>query len=212
MFPASAQQFTFGASSLSVWVPDPALVLKTYSNAKAAPAFTSFPFWSQIWPAAMGLCGFLSAHPHYLREKQVLELAAGLGLPSLLAARWAKKVVCSDLSPEAMEYARRSANLNGLSNFKACTLDWNSLPANLAPNVVLLSDINYAPEVFDTLFHVIWDLLRKGCTIILSTPQRLMAKPFVSRLLPWCIHQENETVEHAGNTTDISIYVLRTAY
>ena len=85
--------------------------------------------------------------------------------------------------------------------------DWHQLPNELHPDVLLLSDINYDPVEFDNLFKVLTGFLQKDTLIILSTPQRLMAKPFISRLMPWCIQQENVQVEETG----VSIYVLKKA-
>ena len=74
-------------------------------------------------------------------------LAAGLGLPSLLAARYAYEVHASDHIPEAVELMKRSADLNGILNMKCSLLDWNCLPENIRTDILLLSDINYDPSI-----------------------------------------------------------------
>lgn len=165
-----------------------------------------FPYWAQIWPAAIALSNFLDNHSDYVFDKQVLELAAGLGLPSLVAAGLgAKKVCVSDQSEEAVQVLQQAINHNRFNNMESRWLNWHQLPDNLHPDVLLLSDINYDPAEFDTLFHVLNRFLQKGTLIILSTPQRLMAKPFINRLMPWCIQQENEQIKETG----VSIYVLK---
>jgi methyltransferase-like protein 23 len=96
-------------------------------------------------------------------------------------------------------------NHNRFNNIESRRLHWHQLPGNLHPDVLLLSDINYDPAEFDTLFHVLTRFLQKGTVIILSTPQRLMAIPFISRLMPWCVQHENQQVDAIG----VSIYVLK---
>jgi predicted nicotinamide N-methyase len=165
-----------------------------------------FPYWAQIWPAATALSTFLDHHNDYVFDKQVLELAAGLGLPSLVAAATgAKKVCVSDESEEAVQVLQLAINHNHFNKMESRRLNWHQLPEDLHPDVLLLSDINYDPAEFDTLFHVLTGFLQKGTLIILSTPQRLLAKPFISRLMPWCIQQENGQASAIG----VSIYVLK---
>jgi hypothetical protein len=41
---------------------------------------------------------------------------------------------------------------------------------------------------------VLEKFLNAGTTIILATPQRMMAKPFIENLLLWCVLQEEVPV------------------
>jgi predicted nicotinamide N-methyase len=122
-------------------------------------------------------------------------VAAGLG---------AKHVCVSDRSHEAVQVLQQVIDLNGFNNIECCQLDWHHLPDNLHPDVLLLSDINYDPVEFETLFNVLTHFLQKGTLIILSTPQRLVAKSFINQFMPWCIHHESRQVE----AISVSIYVL----
>lgn len=192
------------AYSIKLRVPDPNQVLQAYRQHKRENPQTHFPYWTQVWPASLALCRFLVKEPHYIENKEVLELAAGLGLPSLLAAKLAKKVVCSDYLPEAVAVIQQSIQANNQTNIEAALLDWRVLPQGLEPDTLLLSDINYEVAEFETLETVILEFLQKGVTIILSTPQRLMAKSFIQRLLPLAIHSEEMEIEK----TSVSIYVL----
>lgn len=88
-------------------------------------------------------------------------------------------------------------------------MDWNHLPDDLSVDVLLLSDINYEPEGFETLFKVIISFLEKGIIIILSTPQRLMAKPFIDRLLPYSKMHEEKTITTVTPAVTCSVYVLQ---
>lgn len=189
--------------TVCLFVPDPATIRSKHLSGDG-----TVPYWAQIWPASLALHRFLAAHPGFIRGKTVIELAAGLGLPSLYAARYASTVLCSDYAPGAMDYCRRSAAKAGLVNFATALLDWNELPANLAADVVLLSDVNYEPAAFDRLSLVLERFLQAGTTILLSTPQRLMAKPFIMQWLPYCVQQEECCVTLHGNTSAVSVFVL----
>ncbi len=206
---ATLQNFEFGPEKLRVFVPDLTAVKKQYQHLKKANPSIAFPYWSQVWPAALGLCRFLVDHTHYIQDKKVLELAAGLGLPSLLAARYACEVQASDYIPEAVELMKRSADHNGAMNMQCSLLNWNHLPGSISSDVLLLSDINYDPAVFDNVYSLVQRFLNNGTTIILSTPQRLMAKPFIDRLLPYYKKKDELLIENSGQQTTISVLVLK---
>ena len=196
----------FKRMNLELLIPVPSAVKTNYERLLQQGYAVPFPYWAQIWPAATALSIFLDNHVDYVFDKHVLELAAGLGLPSLVAAGLGAKQVCvSDQSEEAVQVLQQVINHNRFNNMESRRLDWHQLPDNLHPEVLLLSDINYDPAEFDTLFQVLTRFLQKGTLIILSTPQRLMAKSFINRLMPWCIQQENLQV----SAISFSIYVLK---
>lgn len=206
--PLQLQTVSLGEYCLQLYIPDPQGVKAYYRLQKEKDINAPFPYWAKLWPAALAMGTFLLQHPQYITGKKVLELAAGLSLPSLIAARYAQEVCCSDYIPEAVAIAQKSAHYNGLMNISGTILNWCNLPESLSADILLLSDINYDPEAFDLLYGVLITFLEKSTTIILTTPQRLMAKPFVERLLPWCVHQQEIAVPHEEQTL-ISLLVLK---
>lgn len=204
------QQHTFSYDEVTVklWVPEPAGLKQHYEAGLNTGTVTAFPFWARLWPSAIALSRFIAAHRRLTEGKEVLELAAGLGLPGLVAAAYAKQVVISDYIPEAVEMVQASIVLNKITNAHSRLLDWHALPADLTPDVLLLSDINYDPAAFEVLNSVLLGFLRKGTQIVLTTPQRLMAKPFIEQLLPYCIQQEEITVTGDEDITRITLLVL----
>jgi methyltransferase-like protein 23 len=203
------QIFEWETHCLKLCIPDAGYVQRLYRDQKHRNPKTPFPYWTQVWPAALAMAEFLVRHPEYVQHKKVLELAAGLGLPSLVAARWASEVQCSDYLPDAVAVIRQSVASNALANVTPLVLDWNHLPADLSTDVLLVSDINYDPSQFTVLKAVLQGFLEKGTTILLSTPQRLMAKPFVEQLLPLSKSAEQMTVMHHGEKVSISLFVLK---
>jgi predicted nicotinamide N-methyase len=167
-----------------------------------------FPFWAQVWPSAKALAAFMLSHPEYLANKHVLELGAGLGLPSLIAARWATSVICTDHDPSAIEFAQLSVQYHQLKNVNTRLINWNILPPDLQVDVVLLSDVNYDPATFERQQAFIISFLQKNVTVILSTPQRLLAKPFLLPLMNYCRHNEEFIIKKDDKEVVISVMVL----
>jgi predicted nicotinamide N-methyase len=203
------QSFQFVDYQFNAFVPDSLALQKEFTKQLQQEPSTPAPYWAQVWPSAYALCEFIASQPHWLQNKTVLELAAGLGLPSLLAAQIATEVTCSDYIPEAVELMQQSIHENQLENINAILIDWNQLPNDLSIDVLLLSDINYEPKAFETIFNVIISFLEKGITIILSTPQRLMAKPFIDKLLPYSKLWEEKTITAVTPAVTCSVYVLQ---
>ncbi len=201
---AVLQTVSLQGSDVQLYVPDLRMVQEVYQRGEIP-----FPFWSKVWPAAIALSEFVIRHPSFVQDKKVLELGGGLGLPSLAAASFAADVLCTDHAPEAVSMAMLTAQLHQLKNFHTALLDWNHLPEDLRADVVLLSDINYEPTAFAALMKMIDHFLGKGATLLLSTPQRLMAKEFVFPLLEHCIEQEEIHVGQPGNDTVVTVMVLQ---
>ncbi len=203
------QQIDLAIGQQSLYVPQPEILQQQYLAMKAANPETPFPYWARLWPSATALATFIIMHPEYVAQKTVLEIAAGLGLPSLVAARVATNVICTDLSEEAMQAAAKSAALAGFHHMHCYVMNWNEIDENITADTLLLSDVNYEPAVFEDLLQVIQSFLNKGTIILLATPQRLMAKPFVEKLMPYGTHHDTLEVTDATGVHAISVYVLQ---
>ncbi|WEK34068.1 MAG: methyltransferase domain-containing protein [Candidatus Pseudobacter hemicellulosilyticus] len=205
------QQVQRPTYTIELHIPDPQEVQDRYLLEKQVNQHLAFPHWSRLWPSAIALADFIFQHPELVQDKKVLELAAGLGLPAFIAARYAIAVCCSDYLEEAVSTMAASARQLQLTNFRCEVLDWNQLPPDLSADVLLLSDINYDPDQFDQLYQVLVRFLQQGTLILLATPQRLMAKPFVERLLPWCRQQEEMVITQDQQASTVSILLLQSA-
>ncbi|MBO9204188.1 MULTISPECIES: class I SAM-dependent methyltransferase [Niastella] len=195
--------------TIDLFVPNAQEVQDNYFQQKQVQAEVPFPHWTKLWPSALAMADYIHQHPELVQGKNVLELAAGLGLPSFVAARYAQTVCCSDYLPEAVAAMTRTTGHLQLANVTCQLLDWNCLPAGLITDVLLLSDINYDPAQFDQLYEVLQYFMRLGAKIVLTTPQRLMAKTFIEKLLPFCSHQQEITVFYQQQNTPISLLVLQ---
>jgi predicted nicotinamide N-methyase len=193
---------------LKLYVPDPELVKSTYEDLLAKDATTPFPFWAKIWPSAIEMSSFLTEERHWIEGKHVLELGAGIGLPSFMMAPYASTMIISDHAPEAVELIEKNIQYLGLQHVTAMCLDWNQFPADIKADTVLLSDINYAPDQFASLLVLIRNFLAQDTTIILATPQRITITPFVEALFPFIKHSVLRTTEHMSQIVDIRILIL----
>lgn len=209
MFPLHIQHIPLPDGPFAIYMPIPEKVGSIYLTQQRQKTDAPFPYWARLWPSAVALAGYLQKNTHLMEGKFVAELAAGIGLPSLVAAGYAQKVWCSDLVGEAMDVVVKSAAHHRLENITAVACNWEQVPAALKPDVLLMSDVNYDPVAFASLEKVFHYFLEKGTTILLASPQRLMARPFIEKLLHFVAEQsvDEVTIDHQPAT--ISIFVLR---
>ena len=197
-------EIRIGERIIRLYVPDEAIVRRHYEAAVKRDPKAAFPFWSRLWPAAIGLCHFLADRPSLYQDKAVLELAAGLGLPSMYCAPLAGTVLCSDYIGSAVRLAALSAQENQFSNLTCHQLDWHCVPEDIRADLVLLSDVNYDPTAVAQIKAICERFLQAGSRIILSTPVRIVASEFVTWLHQVCKEYRQIEVE----ATPIHIFLL----
>jgi predicted nicotinamide N-methyase len=201
-------QLTQISADKAIYMPAYEAVKAIYASLIKSDPATPFPFWAKLWPSSIALLDVLNAHPHLIQNKHVLEIGAGIGLPSLMMASITKSIQISDYNLEAVELLQKNIEHLQLPNVQAIQLDWNNLPENIQPEVLILSDVNYDPTQFETLTKLIEKFIHQGCTVILSTPHRIMASPFVNLISAFIIAEYVELVDENGVNQEISILVL----
>jgi predicted nicotinamide N-methyase len=192
----------------AIYIPAYEAIKATYADLLELDPATPFPYWAKVWPSAIALLNVLQKHPNWINDKNVLELGAGIGLPSLMMAGITRSIQISDYNLDAVALLQKNIEHLELENTEALQLDWNALPEAIHPEVLILSDINYDPTQFETLKNIIEKFIHQGCTVILSTPQRIMASPFVNLISAFIIAEYVELVDENGIPKEISILVL----
>lgn len=203
LYKVHSETYHIAGKAIRLAVPDRDEVFSYYEGNQDAS------YWAQVWPAAAGLAEFIQTHPESVKDKAVLELAAGLGLPGLLAAEYAASVFITEKEALAIPFIDGSVNQLALNNVKVAALDWQQVGEIDLPDVVLLSDVNYEPAIFAELKQVIEWLLAQNAAVIISTPQRLMAKEFINSVLTYAKEQWETTVTLRNKDTAVSVFVLQ---
>jgi predicted nicotinamide N-methyase len=127
------------------------------------------PYWAELWPSAELLARTVAGRA--LRNRRVLELGCGLGLPSLAAALAGGRVTASDWAPDAIEAVRENARRNDLV-VEALVCSWQepaALVARAPWDVVLAADVVYERRNVALLLDL---LPRLGGEVWLADPGR----------------------------------------
>ena len=196
-------------NELSLYVPDPALIQSTYQKLVAANPNTIFPYWAKVWASADALVEFLREEPAWIENKIVLEIGAGIGIPSLSIAAQTDKIVISDYAPDAVALLQKNIEHLKLNNASSACIDWNHISDDVIADTILLSDTNYEPAVHENLTFLVEKFINKGSTILLATPNRLASNPFIERISKYMYRSKQYRLTENSVSKEIIVMVLK---
>lgn len=141
------------------------------------------PYWAELWPSGRLLAEWVAKSPS-VPGRRVLELGAGLGLPSLVAAARGAEVVANDWSAPAVRCLRANAARNGLA-LRVLRADWGQPEALLAStpfDLVLAADVLYERRAVRQLLTLVPKLLGNRAELWLADPGRPRTPEFLAAL------------------------------
>src|SRR6185437_7548187 len=135
------------------------------------------PYWAELWPSGVALAQHVAARD--LRGRRVVELGAGLGLPSLAAALRGADVLATDWAEDAVALLAANAARNGVT-LRAEVARWDEPERFEAGwDLVLAADVLYEQRNADQLCALLPRLAARE--ILLAEPGRPFAKEFLAR-------------------------------
>ena len=146
------------------------------------------PYWAELWSSGVALAGVVSTLE--LAGARVLELGAGLGLPSLAAALRGADVLASDWAEDAVALLRENAARNDIA-LRVERVRWDKpdpLVREASWDLVLGADLLYEQRNADQLIEL---LPRLGPEILLADPGRPFTRSFLAQ---WRVEQVAEGV------------------
>ena len=149
-----------------------------------------------IWPSAIELANHIASNPHLVRNKKILELGCGVGLPAVVAAKLgAYSVTATDAD---IEYVNKTKKLNPVVQ-KILTCKkyiWGNVGAILHdfdnPDLIIAADCFYESHQFEQIMKTVAYLLHcnKSCKFLFSHPVRDSLKSIRSLLKEYKLRGE----------------------
>ena len=128
------------------------------------------PYWAYLWSGARILASYLARWVD-VRDRRVLEIGCGLGLPGVSAALLGADTTLVDAEPVALEFVAASAAANGIT----CTAvvgDFMRLDPEWRFDVVLAAEVAYDRGRFVELAAVLERHLLPGGMALLADGYR----------------------------------------
>jgi predicted nicotinamide N-methyase len=144
-------------------------------------ALSDFPLWAKIWEASLVLADFLAGMPPE-PDRRFLEIGAGIGLVSLVAASFGHDITLTEHNPHALEFARANADANGCPGLPILDLDWNRPSLQGRFDGLVGSEVVYRERDFEPLVRLFDALLKPGGEIILAEGVRKTSVDFFARM------------------------------
>ena len=134
-----------------------------------------FPLWVKIWKASWVLSGYLADLPPDV-NKRLLEIGAGVGLVSIVAATFGHQITMTEYNADALNFARANACLNNCPDLPIKKLDWNHPRLKDQFDLIVASEVTYNEENFFPLIRFFKSNLKPGGEIILAAEIRESGK------------------------------------
>ena len=128
------------------------------------------PYGIVLWPAAIALAHELASRD--VSGLRVLELGAGTGLPGMVAAARGARVVQTDRQELVLHLCRMNAERNRAPMIVHRIADWTAWQDSDRYDLILGSDILYAPGLHASLRHIFETNLAPGGRVLVSDPFR----------------------------------------
>ena len=165
-----------------------------------------FPLWSKIWPASLVLASHLDTLP-VDTEKSFLEIGAGAGLVSIVAAACGHRITMTEFNRDARQFARANAHINGCSHLRIMALDWNRPNLSEQFDYIVASEVSYRNEDLQPLLKLFENYLRPEGKVILAGEMRKISKNYYEQLeTVFNIRVQKKILR--SNEEEISIFIF----
>lgn len=174
------------------------------------------PYWTELWPASLGLARWLYNQKTSLWDRLALDLGCGLGFTALVGAWLGARVIACDYESEALCSCIRNAQLNDINSVSWLCMDWR-FPAIAGRSLDFIwgGDIIYERRSMEPLLElcehslgingVAW-LAEPGRSVFLAFPD--LAAEYGFSLKP--VFTGRESAIHAGERqVNVTIWEAR---
>ncbi len=158
------------------WVMHRPAALETLWDAMTEEEFGDderLPYWVELWPASVPLSEWLQSRREEIAGRLCVDLGCGLGLTAMVGTWLGAKVLAVDYEEEALRYAKRNAEANGVPQPLWAALDWRK-PA-LAPRsarYIWGGDIMYERRFVAPVLAFFEHALAPGGRVWMAEPNR----------------------------------------
>jgi predicted nicotinamide N-methyase len=159
------------------------------------------PYWADLWPSARGLTRHLLDHPP--AERRIVELGAGVALPSLALRSLGAQPLATDYYADALRFAEANAVRNGLAPLQTALLDWRDPPASERWDLVVAADVVYEQRNGEALAALLPRILADGGRMLLADPGRVYFGEFRDRMeeVDWAVDEIDVRTETSDPVT-----------
>ncbi|NMW19042.1 MAG: methyltransferase domain-containing protein [Chlorobiaceae bacterium] len=199
--------YTFGAHSFSFLSVRDSYALLDRISPEEFIKDEQMPYWAEIWPSAITLSSYI-ADELSLKGLRVIEIGAGVGMASTVAAWKGASVLATDYSLEALRFVRYNSLRNSVT-FENDRLDWRLVKCREKFDLLFAADVLYERVNLHPIVTAIDKLLKPDGVAYLADPRRRLAEQFLE------LAAENEFSitsfprKYIGGSKDVAVNIYR---
>jgi predicted nicotinamide N-methyase len=168
------------------------------------------PYGVVMWPAAIALAHEIAIRPDEFRDRRVLELGAGTGLPGIVAASLGAHVVQTDRQEGALAVGKLNAERNGIRTIRYRVADWGAWDDPGRYDWIVGSDILYAEALHPRLRQIFEGNLAASGRVLVADPFRAVGLGLLEALErdEWKVVMSRWTVGEADAPRAVGVFEL----
>jgi predicted nicotinamide N-methyase len=189
-----------------------------FEQAKADPE-RQMPYWAKVWPSGVALADVVAERAAEVRDRQVLELGAGLGVTACTVLEEGGRLITADYSLLPLALCRLNGLLNtGRAPGSTC-FNWRDeaqvrdvLRRHPSIGLILAADVLYEFRDIQPLIDVIERLLAPAGSLWLAEPVRRTAQRFLDIIatMGWTIESRRIRAQWPDATDGwVNVHVIR---
>ncbi|NVL89406.1 MAG: methyltransferase domain-containing protein [Desulfobacterales bacterium] len=171
---------------------------------------SEFPFWVKIWEASIVLADHL-IQIGFEKEKEILEIGAGMGITGLFLGALGYKVTITDYEEDALELLQMNAEHNGLDNVSIKKMDWSNPDLTGKYDIICGSELIYKEASIKPIIDLSRKYLQPEGTVFIAHDSRRKCMVKFIGMVPGRFEIENieKTLRGEDEFHRIVIHTLR---
>jgi predicted nicotinamide N-methyase len=166
-----------------------------------------FPLWAKIWQASWVLADYIAKIP-VESKKKFLEIGAGAGLVSIVAASFGHHITLTESNPDALLFSRANAFINGCPQLPILALDWNRPCLAETFDYIVASEVTYKKKDWGPLVKLLKTCLNPDGEVILVGDMKRVAKGFY-KILETDFNLKMQKIVLRSSGEEFAIYLIR---
>ncbi len=168
------------------------------------------PYWTELWPSSVALCGWLELQKERIKGKRCLDAGCGLGLTALVGSLLGAQVLALDYEEDALHFAYKNAIVNNIPQPLWTVMDWRK-PALKKSSIDFLwgGDIMYERGFVHPVLNFIDHALAKDGVAWIAEPCRSVYEFFRAEIIrrQWVARRIYEAPVEALYAQDVPVTV-----
>lgn len=164
------------------------------------------PFWAFAWAGGQALARYILDNPEMVRDRRVVDFAAGSGLVAVAAAlSGARSVLAVDVDP----FSVTACELNAVANGVTVTVSGDDIVGQPLPeaDVLLAGDICYEQPLAGRVERWFRSLVTAGTPVIMGDPGRTYRPSGgMRRLAHYAVPTTRELEDNDVRSTDVWLF------